>query len=91
LDQDLCPEDVAILPKKLELSYANAQSMNLLNALLQKPETHDIEEIYFNNRVMVGQDLLKAQEEVIHNIANRCPKLRRLSHLLTGTPFPSSP
>jgi hypothetical protein len=83
LDQDLCPEDVAILPKKLHFADSNAQSMNYLNALLQKQETHDIEEIYFDSGMTVGydgvgNDLLKAQEEVIHNIAIRCPKLQYL-------------
>ncbi len=81
--QDLCPEDVAILPKKLQFADSNVQSMNYLNTLLQKQESHDIEAIDFDSGVTVGydgvgKDLLKAQEEVIHNIAIRCPKLQYL-------------
>ncbi len=82
MDQDLCPEDVAILPKKLQFADSNAQSMDCLNALLQKQETHDIEMIDFDSGITVGYDnvgkALKAQEEVIHNIATRCPKLQYL-------------
>ncbi len=82
MDQDLCPEDVAILPKKLQFADSNAQSMNLLNALLQKQETHNIEEIDFDSGITVGYDnvevALKAQEEVIHSIATKCPKLKYL-------------
>jgi hypothetical protein len=81
--QDLCPEHVAILPKKLQFADSNAQSMDYLNALLQKQETHDIEEIDFDRGVTVGydgveKDLLKAQEVVIQNIAIRCPNLQYL-------------
>jgi hypothetical protein len=82
LDQDLCPEDVAILPKKLQFADSNAQSMDCLNALLQKKKTHDIEVIDFDSSITVGyggvEKVLKAQEEVIHNIATRCPKLQYL-------------
>jgi hypothetical protein len=79
----LCPEDIAVLPKKLQFADSNTQSTNLLNALLQKQETHNTEEIDFDIGMTVGydgvgQNLLKAQEEVIHNIAIRCPKLRYL-------------
>ncbi len=82
MDQDLCPEDVAILPKKLQFADPNAQSMDLLNTLLQKQVTHDIEEIDFDSGKTVGYDnvgeALKAQEEVIHIIATRCPELKYL-------------
>ncbi len=82
MDQDLCPEDVAILPKKLQFADSNAQSMDCLNTLLQKQETHDIEVVDFDSGITVGYDRvgnnLKAQEEVIHNIATRCPKLQYL-------------
>ncbi len=80
----MCPEDVAILPKKLRFADSNAQSMDLLNALLLKQETHDVEEVDFDSGIPVGYDndnvgnALKAQEEVIHNIATRCPKLQYL-------------
>jgi hypothetical protein len=57
--------------------------MDYLNALLQKQETHYMEEIDFDRDVTVGydglgKDLLKAQEVVIHNIAIRCPNLQCL-------------
>ncbi len=82
LDQDFFPEDVAILPKKLQFVDLNAQSMDCLNALLQKQERHEIEEIDFDSGRTVGYDnaenALKTQEEVIHTIATRCPKLKYL-------------
>ncbi len=94
MDQDLCPEDVAILPKKLQFADSNAQSMDCLNALLQKQETHEIAEIDLDSGVTVGYDgvetSLKAQEEVIRIIATRCPKLQylcRFSHESVSPPF----
>ncbi len=57
--------------------------MDCLNALLQKQETHAIEEIDFDSSITIGYDSavkekVKAQEEVIHTIATRCPKLKCL-------------
>jgi len=104
IDQDLCPEDVAILPKKLRFADSkdkdedkrqktNAQSMDCLNALLLKQETHDIEEIDFDSSITIGYDsaiekYLKAQEEVIHTIATRCPKLKCLCRFSRESVFP---
>jgi hypothetical protein len=74
----LCPEDISVLPNTLSFTAPNEQSMNLLNVLLKKQDTHDIETIYFGGAVgcddIVGA--LQKQQEAIVGIMEKCARLK---------------